>query len=283
MIPKTTSNYQLLKANRPIHQTLSSAGARIILGLPCLLALLFAHSTLAITIPYDDKIGDDVVFQNIEETTGSSPTALYEEPIVVGNELQFDPTDFSAEGSEGGVGITDGQLNFEVCAKENVVLENVTLQESGVFTLIGEGGTIGTFVSVSVPTFITIKEVDGAELIAPFQIQTNMVFQPNGNPPAPFGNYNLISHPGANQPWSGELFVDLTQALIDQSIPFTEGVTKFEVALNNSLTALSEVGTTAEIHKQEFDVIINIPEPATSGLALVFLSVALTAGRRVVR
>ena len=62
--------------------------------------------------------------------------------------------------------------------------------------------------------------------------------------------------------------VDLTQALIDNNIPYVNGVTKISVVFDNTLVALSESGTSSFIGKKDVGGvgITVIPEPATIGL-----------------
>ena len=103
-----------------------------------------------------------------------------------------------------------------------------------------------------------------------------MIFSPSG------GTYDLINDPGFGVIWNGSLDVDLTQALIDASVPFISGVTEVDVDLDNILTAISETGSSATIGKKDFQgfsVTAVVPEPSTA-LLLGFGLMALAAGKR---
>ena len=249
---------------------------------------IFASLALMITalpsqaafFDYGDFSGTDVDYIDVEEETGSELVPLFGAPEISGNLLDFDPQGFFAETANGGADIIDSQLNFEICAKANKTINNVKLNEAGDFVLQG-AGTGGTFVSVSAPTTITIKEVDGVP-IAPFiDIVTNMDFVPVS---VPDGFYDLPTFGPVNgQQWSGSLMVDITQELIAQNVPFNFGATKVELFLNNSLTAISETGTIARIAKKDFSgftITTNIPEPTTCSMALLGLLAVVSAGRR---
>ena len=113
--------------------------------------------------------------------------------------------------------------------------------------------------------------------IDPISLQLQMTFSPSG------GTYDLINDPGFGVIWNGSLSVDLTQALIDASVPFVSGVTEVDVDLDNILTAISETGSSATIGKKDFkgfSVTAVIPEPTTALLLATGLAGLAAAGRR---
>jgi hypothetical protein len=64
--------------------------------------------------------------------------------------------------------------------------------------------------------------------------------------------------------------------------PFTLGVTKLSVDLDNALYAQSDAGTIAFIDKKDFgglSVTVNVPEPATLCMA-VMLGLGMVAWRK---
>ena len=243
-----------------------------------LLVSFLTSPTVAALFVYGDFLGTSVTYVGVQENSVTDPGPLFGAPTISGNQLDFNPSGFAATATgPGGIDITDGQLNFTIWAHNESFIDNFMLSESGDYTLFG-GGTIATAVSVSTPTEIEITEVDGVALVPAIEISTNMVFTPLD------GNYDLINDGGIGVAWSGELMVDVTQALIDEGIEFDFGATKLNVVLDNVLVAASESGTTATIAKKDFDgftVTTNIPEPSTFVLAGMAL-IALLPRRRVV-
>jgi hypothetical protein len=258
-------------------------------------------------INYGDLSGTDVNFLMVQEdatTIGDAPPlfgrpTVNEFPLpalpcttatctVPGNTLDFTPVGFSASATgtgATGVDITDGNLAFMVMAKAGQAIKNIKIIEQGDTTLSGTVplNSMLTTTSAKMPTFIDIVAVDGVG-ITPINLSALSTpaiipsFSPSG------GDFFLGTDggggPSFNTTWMGELFVDLEAVLVSRGIPFTQGVTKINVNLDNTLTALSEQGTSATIAKKNFfTVTINIPEPATYGLAFLAALVAVCCRR----
>jgi hypothetical protein len=187
---------------------------------------------------------------------------------VTGDSIDFDPVGFSASATgASGVDLTDGNLAFDIAAKPTHAIKTVQFTESGDTTLAGFG-TDATFTSVTTNIFLDIKEVDGVGINA-INYSTTMTFSPSG------GNYGLATDGGGgplfNSGWTGVSTIDIEQILIDNGIPFTLGATLVSVNMDNTLTALSENGTSSLIAKKDADgvTITVIPEPSSAVLALL--------------
>ena len=77
-----------------------------------------------------------------------------------------------------------------------------------------------------------------------------------------------------NTQWTGSVTLDIDAILIANAI--TGGATKISIALDDTLTAVSESGTTALIAKKDFGGVVvasEVPEPSSLGLCGVALAV----------
>lgn len=249
---------------------------------------LSVASSHAAPISYPDMMGNTVIYQNIREAANSAGDAapLFGAPSVSGDSLDFDPVGFGASVIGPGVDITDGNLAFMVKAKAGNAINNIQIQESGDTTLVGFG-TDTTFTSVTMRGVLNINEVDfvGINTISmPISI-TN--FSPSG------GTYGLGTDGGGgplfSSGWNGSLLVDLTTsnpavaaALASQGVVPQLGVTKISVNFNNTLVAIGQTGTSANIAKKDNGIIIrtNIPEPTSCLLAVFGLALCGVAARR---
>jgi hypothetical protein len=258
------------------------------------LAPSFAH---AVPINYGSFMGTTVSYEMVQEDANSAgdnpplfgpPTTLG--PVTPGfpgvpcvmcgipnDTLDFNPVGFSASSTNGGADLTDGNLAFMVRAKTGLGIANIQIDERGDVTLAGLGNDT-TFASVTANVFIDIVEVNGVG-ITPINLATQLTFAPSG------GTYGQGTDGGGgplfNSAWTGNLFVDIQQELIDNAI---DGVaTKISVNLDNTLVAISQTGTSALIAKKDHGIIIrtNIPEPASLALASLLLAAGAMIGRRV--
>jgi hypothetical protein len=250
--------------------------------LPALLgAVLFSAQAFAAPINYGDFPGASVMYTQVTEDANSAGDAppLFGPPTITGDSMDFNPVGFSASSQNGGVDVTDGQLSFGIMANPGKAITNVAISEAGDTTLAGFGNDT-TFSSVTTNLFVDILEVDGVPLSPTVSISTNLVFTPSG------GTYGLGTDGGGgpvfNTGWSGTKVVDILAELASRNIAYQFGATKVAVNLDNTLTAISQNGTSALIAKKDADgvtIVTNFPEPASWTLALIALAAA-RLGRR---
>lgn len=222
--------------------------------------------------------GPGVTFIAVTESSGTDTIPLFgpPDPFLIG--LDFDPTSFVSSANNGGADITDGQLNstiqgLVVDSNNHVAINTINIFESGDFTLAGTG-TSTTQVTAAASISAKITEVDGVTL---------------ANPVTTFANasvtFNLAANPGAVQPWSIGLSIDLNAFLSSESVPYSNGATRVEIAVDDTLLSISQPSTIAHITKKEFVIDLEtstegvIPEPGTAALAMVVLS-GLTLRRK---
>ncbi len=222
---------------------------------------MFALPAFASRIDYTGQIvGVNVIYSSIWEESGTDPgVALYGAPSYGGGDsIAFDDLFFSAY-AEGpaGTDTTDGTLGGKIEAKPNHAVDTIRFHEYGDFTLAGFSNE--AFVSVTNVINVKVKEIDFIN-VEDFTFQVEMVFTPQGQWLLSDG-----SGPNYSGPWSGDLYVDVTQEIIDAG--FTGFATEVDFTMDNTLTALSQSGTEAYIAKKETDGLkvttADAPEPAT--------------------
>jgi hypothetical protein len=246
------------------------------------LALLatIAPVAQAASISYGNfgPIAPGISFLGVTESSGTDAVPLYGPPNPFVTGLDFNPTSFVASAAGGGADITDGQLNFTVAGQKvgnsQTGVGTISLFESGDFSLIGVG-TPATQVVGGAIMAVKVTEIDGVALSAINLVPANAAVA-----------YNLIANPGAVQPWSLNLIVDIEAQLTSLGVPFTVGATKAEVVINNQLTAISEPTSIAFIAKKDFVIgtvphVGVLPEPTTLAMAgLALCGLGATARRK---
>jgi hypothetical protein len=252
-------------------------------ALVCLLAA--AGPAAAVPINYGNHLGTDVTFVNVSEDSGTDPVPLFGAPTVTGNSIDFNPLGFDATATNGASDITDSNLTFMVTAHANRRIDSLTLNESGDTTMAGNvpPGSMGTATAVFASGVLDIHEVDFAG-INHITIPFAFTFNPSG------GTYFLGTDGGGgpffNTQWTGSVTLDIDAILIANGIT-TGGATKISIDLDNTLTAVTQTGTTATIGKKDFGGVTittevrqpPVPEPASLGLGGVALA-ALAQWRR---
>lgn len=250
------------------------------LGQLLVLAVAFSGTNMVVAAPvnHGDFFGSTVQFLQVTETVnaGGQTAPIFGSPQVIGDQLDFDPKGFATVASNGGVGITDGQLDFTLMSVVGHAIESLSFEEGGDFTLFGSG-TAATSVGFSLSlSTLKVLEVDGISLFAPITL----------DPVSVSGTKNLANNPGIGQFWALSSFYDVNAALVAEGVSFSAGATKIEVTLDDTLVAISELGTIAAIAKKDFVVIgvstvvgSTIPEPNTAGL-LCLLGLAMARRRR---
>jgi hypothetical protein len=225
-----------------------------------------------------DFMGNTVSYLMVQEDSNSGdPPGLFGPASVSGDSLDFNPVGFSAHTTGLGVDQTDGQLLFMVKAKPQKAINNFNIAEFGDTTLAGIGND-HTFTSVTTSVFIDIVEINGVG-VTPIKLQRELTFTPSN------GDFGLATDGGGgplfHTIWNGSLAVDLNQELALRNL--LGKVTKMNVNLDNTLTAISQVGTSALIAKKDATGVIittNFPEPASCVLALIAMFGSLLFVRR---
>lgn len=225
-----------------------------------------AHAAI---INYGDYNGATVKFVGVQESSGTDPLPLFGAPVVAGDTIDFDPVSFNSFSTgAGGVDITDGTLSFKLQALTGSVIDILRLQEQGDVTLAGFGGA-GTTATVRTNVFINILAVDGVA-ITPVNVTGGLVFSPSG------GSYDLATDGGGgpfyNDIWNGVFDFDLTQALVDNNVPFINGATLISVTFDNTLVTTSQAGTSAFIAKKDVQGITFTVVPEASSVVMMSLA-----------
>jgi hypothetical protein len=232
--------------------------------------LIAAQSASAAPIVYGNFPGATVTYVGVQEESTTDPgSGFFGAPTVAGDTMDFNPQAFAANATNGSSDLTDSNLQFMVAAKPGKQINTVTFQEAGDTNLTGFGGD--AFSSVTTSLFIEIAELFGVPTSINVPV-AGLSFSPSG------GTYQL-SVDGAPNPfyatsWNGSVSVNLN----------TNGVTKVNVSLDNTLSAASQTGTSAFIQKKDADGLIitvdTVPEPNSAVVALACLAVG---GRRLRR
>jgi hypothetical protein len=237
-----------------------------------LIAMLFAPAAMATTI-HGDYNGTDVDFLGVQETStfdDPEPACCFGAPIVIGNQLLFFPSNFSASAAGAdGIDQTGAQLQATIMATGALhTIDTIILDEFGDALLTGSGtGATGTFASLA--GFVTVLEVDGLP-IAPVTIGFTGTFTPS----------DLLGLPGdqGTTLWSGNAVIDVASVV--------PNATKVLLSMDNNLVASSEAGTTALIQKKVVSgpsiiITVPVPEPNTAILLCMgLIGLATQRGRR---
>ena len=232
----------------------------------CALVLAFCTSAKAIVIPYGDFNGTNVMYLDVTEDTRTSPVALFGQPDITGDKLDFDPTSFTASADQNNPSqITDGQLNFTLMSNnDGFAIENVIFEEAGDFTLVGLGNALAE-ASVGTIVRFTVTALDGVATTDVPAGSAFMEFTPETD-----GMFDLANNGGTAVPWDGYLDLDVAQYLADNNI--MGNATKIEFSVDNTLTAAAANGGSAFIAKKDFNgVTITVPEPSSAIVAFLGL------------
>jgi len=249
----------------------------------CALALfgLFTVAQAA-TISHGDFAADTVTYTNVTESSSTDPVPLFGTPVTSGDQLSFfepvplpNPSNgFGANASGGSGDVTDAFLSFMVESSfTGFGVSNLEISEGGDYSLGALGNALAKVQANLIATQVRIDEVD------------NVAITPVVLSGVDSASFELPGDPDVGL-WSNSLSFDLDAALTNANVPFQLGATKVTVRLNDSLLALSQPGSVANIIKKNFDVDVDtrfdeqfIPEPTTLGMALIGV-VVVAAGRR---
>ena len=214
-----------------------------LLALGVLAGPRLAREAQAVTIPYGNFVGATVDYVGVEEIVDPGD-GLFGAPTVAGDALDFNPQGFSASAQNGTSDINDSNLRFTIMAHQGKGISNVFLTEAGDTQLAGFGGD--AFTSVRTNVFVDVLQVNGTTPVSVSLPPLAMTFTPSA------GDYQLSTDggggPAYNTAWSGSLNIDLGPYLANAGV---SGVaTKVFVSLDNTLTAVSQNGTTSFIQRR---------------------------------
>ncbi len=243
----------------------------------CLCAAMLAFNTtssLAVPINYGD-FGPDppgvTMYLAVTESSATDPVppGRYGPPDLIGNVLDFDPTEFVAFATASNLDITDVQLNFTVMTLPGTAVQSLSISEEGDYTLFGSGTGV-TQVAAGLAIQVDILEVDGVLLPGPLSVSASDSL-----------SFDLINDPGVVEPWSNGLTIDLLAALNLAEIPFELGVTKAKVVIDDQLLAISEPNSIAFIAKKDFTIDVEaVPEPTSLAMMMIAIAAYGVAFRR---
>lgn len=237
------------------------------------LALSSATLVQAASISYGNftPVAPGISYLDVVESSGVSAVPLYGAPVASGAGLSFPVlgtvNPFKAQGNAGGLGFTDGQLNFTILGLDgsgnNVAISSIALAESGVYEFTGTG-TAASLVAVSASMNVKITEIDGVA-VTPITLLGNASY-----------STNLVASPVGSQPWNLNVLIDVDSQLTSLGVPYTIGATRAEVVIDNTLSAISQLTSGSQITKNAFGISIVptpevIPEPSTLALGALAL------------
>jgi len=266
---------------------------------------IISASVMGAQINYGTFAGDNVNYVNVTEDSGADePLPLFGAPTVTGDSIDFNPIGFDATSMNGGADITDSNLVFMVTSKSGSRISSVTFSEAGDTTLAGNVpvGSMGTATSVTATGVLDIHEIDITRDGAFNPVGINHISVPFSLTFNPSGGTYFLGTDGAggplyHSPWTGSVTINVDAILAANGIVVPPGpldpdggATKISIDLDNTLTAVSQAGTSAHIAKKDFGGITiranvptepggdpEIPEPTTLvlvGLGLLGLATA---------
>ena len=225
------------------------------------------------TLPYDPLEGDTVRFTDISESSDTDSLPLFGAPTIVGDSLGFGLPLFSSSSANWTSDETSGTLATLIEALPGNYIDQISLDESGDFSIFAFG-TAATFASISSRVTLDILEIDGSAPTSPVTVAGDMVFTSDGE-------WNLADDGMLfGKSWSGSLELDVSAAVADSG--YSGHATKVAFEMENVLNTDSEPGTSALIAKKVFGGVSVttslVPEPAT--LTLLAIAAALLLVRR---
>jgi hypothetical protein len=231
-------------------------------------ATLSVAASASANILYGSYDGTDVRFVGVSESNtegpGGTTAELFGAPVIVGNTLDFNPTQFEAQvdtgdGDAPGATIVDSQLSMIILGQNNEELEDVTITEAGDYTLAGLPGTFAS-ASVTSNVFVEVLEVDNVVGSAG-NANYVLTYSPSG------GDY-VFGVDASNDNWTGSLSIDINA--LASTLGINGEITAIGLTFDNTLTAVADAGAAAFIKKKDADLTVTvgevIPEPASLGL-----------------
>ncbi len=202
----------------------------------------------------------DGVYDNIVETSITDPLPMYGTPFAsTGNAMVFPLPSFTATATSNASDLTSGALEFTFDADPGMIINTLSIFESGTFSIVGGG-------SVSASGALTVRYLDDlTQQLVTLADPIQFVAIPDA---APGGTFP-IDGPAAGT-WLGTALIDLETMGIQTSHVI--------VAMDNNLVASALAGGTATISKDSLTINTTLtPEPAS--IALMGIGLALIARR----
>ena len=207
-------------------------------------------------INYGTFNGDTVIFANVQEDTD-----VFGAPIVSGDNLIFTPVDFQVQAEGGEIELLDATVGFDLIAQDGFTLDEVNLQETGFYSLIGVGGAT-TSVTAAIAGTVTFIEAGGVAInLANNQAQFSEIFVQD----------NLGDGMDILNAWSGDIDVDLSDLALAAGLSSqqAQNITRATFVIDNQLIATSEDGSVSFIDKKGFDAfVVSVPEPTSAAVIL---------------
>ena len=99
-----------------------------------LVAVTSAHADF---IQYGDFEGDNVSYIDVTENS-ITPGALYGQPDIVGDALEFPGTGFISQSEDGATSLLDGRLSLIVESNNGQEFSSITIEEFGAYLTFGD-------------------------------------------------------------------------------------------------------------------------------------------------
>ena len=221
-----------------------------------IVSLFATHSTLHADIIYGDFMGDTVNFTNVREIN-EDDEVLYGAPIdISGDTISFGADSFISNSvGNNAIDVLDGRLSFSFQAQPGFIVDSITFQEYGSFTVVGDQSVA----SVRADGFVTVgSTITGGSLLV-----------------EEFGSAAPTSS-------SGQYIEGFTIDFSD-----TTGVVRFDVDNRLNTAAFNSGGNTnssAFIDKKGVVITVNtvpaVPEPSSAIVSLLAFGLISVRRRR---
>jgi hypothetical protein len=232
----------------------------------------------AATINHGNFPAVTVDYLDVTEASSTDPVPLFGSPMTFGDQLRFfEPgaatpsLGFGANAAGGSGDVTDGFLSFGMTARPLWGITNLNISESGDYSMGALPPSLAQVTANLVVESVRIDAVDNVALVNPILLSGISTVTYTHPPDSPVAF------------WSNSLDFDLNAALDAEGLSYVLGATALTVRLNDTLIALSQPGSAANIVKKNFRITPEtelIPEPTTLGMALMGLALIAVSRRR---
>ncbi len=129
-------------------------------------AAVIANPTQADVVCYPDLSGDNVLFQDIVESS-MEVGPLYGNPTVSGDQISFPAAGFAVQSINGDISFMNGRLDMTIRAKPGQLIDSLTFEEFGSFFLQGPDAT-------AISSAVAMLTADGTNLFGSMTLDTSM-------------------------------------------------------------------------------------------------------------